>query len=398
MRVGIVPLSPQPSAMLDTFIQHLRTALDTRTLVKVTLSKASDRQSELTHLYLRPILLKEEPHLAFTYRYRTRDEAKNFDLEAAFAELTRLLPEVFLHAQLLTTERDYALRYSKKRKAHLSDTAPSHTAAPAWQHDHAKHRLIAPDAPFLHPLGITSATGKVLDKKQAKYKQINKYIEIIDSLLTGLTLDKPLRIVDMGSGKGYLTFALYEYLVQQRGLNVQLTGVELRPHLVDFCSEVAQAVGYSGLRFEARDIMTFEEHEIDLLIALHACDIATDIAIAKGIGAQAQLIVCAPCCHKQVRQSMTLTPALQPMLKHGILAERQAEMVTDAIRALTLEGHGYDTKVFEFISSEHTAKNVMITATRTSLPRPTAFAEITALMTQFGVSEHYLQRLLPPTP
>lgn len=381
--------------MLDTFLQHLQDAIVTRTLVKVTLSKASDRQSDLTHIYLRPVLLKGVAHLSFTYRYRSRDEAKNYTLEAAFAELQSLLPAQFLHAQLLTTQQDYALRYSKKRKAHLSQQAPSRTDAPAWEHDHAKQRLISPETPFLQHLGITSATGKVLDKKQSKYKQINKYIEIIDGLLAGLPLDKPLHIVDMGSGKGYLTFALYEYLVRQRGLAVQLTGVELRPHLVDYCNTVAAAVGYTGLRFEARDIMTFEHADIDILIALHACDIATDIAIAKGIMAQAQLIVCAPCCHKQVRQQMQGSPSLQPMLKHGILAERQAEMVTDAIRALTLEGHGYDTKVFEFISSEHTAKNVMITATHSSTPREAAFDEILALKTAFGVTEHYIERLLP---
>lgn len=380
--------------MLDTFIQHLHDAITTRTLVKVTLSKASDKASDLTHIYLRPILLKGHPHLSFTYRYRTRDEVKNYTLEAAFAELRRLLPEQFLHSQLLTTQRDYALRYSKKRKPHLSPSAPSHTTAPQWQHDHTKNRLIAPQTPFLHALGITSAAGKVLDKKQAKYKQINKYIEIIDSLLAGRTLDRPLRIVDMGSGKGYLTFALYEYLVQQRGLDVQLTGVELRPALVDFCNDLARQVGYTGLRFEARDIMTFQDTEIDILIALHACDIATDIAIAKGIHAQAQLIICAPCCHKQVRQNMQPPAPLQPMLQHGILAERQAEMVTDAIRALTLEGHGYDTKVFEFISSEHTAKNVMITASHTPHTRPSAFDDITTLKAQFGVSEHYIERLL----
>ncbi|RMF00679.1 MAG: SAM-dependent methyltransferase [Bacteroidetes bacterium] len=241
---------------------------------------------------------------------------------------------------------------------------------------------------------MTTSEGKVRKDGRRKFRQINKYLELIGHLLEEHPLPNPAHLVDMGSGKGYLTFALYDYLRHAAGLAVSLTGIELRPQLVAAANALAQREGFEHLRFVAQDIHDYQPAQsIDMLIALHACDTATDEALAKGIRAQAELIVVAPCCHQQVRKSMEIPADLNPMLRHGILLERQAEMLTDAIRALLLEAHGYRVKVFEFVGTEHTPKNVMITATKAS-SRPKALAEVESLKQQFGIRYHHLERLL----
>jgi hypothetical protein len=214
------------------------------------------------------------------------------------------------------------------------------------------------------------------------------------------TSEKPLQIVDMGSGKGYLTFALYDLLQRHLEQKVSLLGVELRPELCDFCNEQARSLGWQeGLRFEAMDILNYNEGDIDVLIALHACDTATDIAIAQGIRNGADLIVVAPCCHKQIRKAMKPKGPWAEILKQGILLERQAELLTDALRALLLQREGYKTKVFEFISASDTPKNIMIAAIKTkqalsSEELAALNKDIEMLKSDFGIPEHYLEKLL----
>jgi SAM-dependent methyltransferase len=203
-------------------------------------------------------------------------------------------------------------------------------------------------------------------------------------------------VVDMGAGKGYLTFALYDYLAQQQKWAVQVTGVEVRTDLIKQCNQIAASVGFSGLHFEEGYIQDYSLPDTDILIALHACDTATDDAIAKGVAAGAQLIVCAPCCHKQIRKAIKGSDVLHSVLEHGILKERQAEIVTDTIRALLLESKGYKTRVFEFISTEHTGKNLMIVGQKHHRKVDLDFyrKEIEKLKKAFGIEEHYLERLL----
>jgi SAM-dependent methyltransferase len=237
----------------------------------------------------------------------------------------------------------------------------------------------------------------VLKSAQDKYRQINSFIEILSSHLDKLPDGRPIRVIDMGSGKGYLTFALYDYLVSELGREARVTGVELRPELVAQCNQVARDSGLTGLDFEAGSIASFDCGAADAVIALHACDTATDDAIAKGIAAQAQLIVVAPCCHKQIRREIEAQgPAgdFDFMLKHGIFVERQAEMVTDAIRALVLEHFGYTAKVFDFVPDAHTPKNVLIVGDRRPDGRGDrhALERLNQAKRLFGVAEHYLER------
>ncbi|MEZ4891850.1 MAG: SAM-dependent methyltransferase [Saprospiraceae bacterium] len=244
----------------------------------------------------------------------------------------------------------------------------------------------------------TNSKGEVLAKSQDKWRQINKYLEIIQNLNAQTPLPKEPIIADMGSGKGYLTFALYDYLFNQLGLKPQITGIELRKELVKTCNKAAENSGFDGLHFEALNISDYHPPRLDMLIALHACDIATDMALAGGIFANANMIIAAPCCHKQIRKEMSTQNELAPVLRHGILEERQAELITDGIRALLLESEGYQTKVFEFVSTEHTAKNVMITAVKSGKAadkrRQKSLEQIQGIKSGFGIKEHYLENLL----
>jgi hypothetical protein len=311
---------------------------------------------------------------------------------------------VFKIVTLISSEEESVLQFNNKNKAQLRTKSVALKTNHINVHNKEKNYLIKEDATFLRLLSITSNEGKVFSDQQDKYRQINKYCEIMLSQFEQhKTFEQPeklIRIVDMGSGKGYLTFALYYLLKEIMQLNVEITGIELREALCRFCNEQAEKLGWAAhLRFAAMDIVNYPKGEIEVLIALHACDTATDIAIFQGIANDANLIVVAPCCHKQIRKEIKPKGPWKTILKNGILLEREAELLTDAIRALLLEREGYKTRVFEFISGEHTAKNLMITAGRlnksSKIEEPLKINdEIVDLKEQFGINEHYLEKLL----
>ena len=387
----------------EQFIQAFQTAFESGRFIKCTLGKpCQGATGDLKNVYFRTVSLKKGVHISANFRYQTRDEVKNYSAEAAFLVLREILGTVLLHADLFTSTGDYSLQITPGGKALFIQKKASQAAATTLEHNREKKRLIRPTAPWLHTLGITNIRGEVLANAQDKWRQINKYLEIIQSLLDEKPLPNDPHVADMGSGKGYLTFALYDFLTNVLGLNPVVTGIELRSNLVELCRKTARESNFTGLHFVTQNISTYQPDRLDMLIALHACDTATDLALATGILNQAKIIVAAPCCHKQIRKEMLAQNELAPILQHGILAERQAEILTDGIRALLLEAEGYQTKVFEFISSEHTAKNVMITAIKPEndrsgarqMRREKALAQTTALKTGFGIKEHFLEHLL----
>ena len=379
---------------VPSLTETLRQCLADGSFVKLTLSGYHGPEAALQKILARPIVVKKQPMVSFTYRYKTRDLVKNYDFAGAVTRAGDLVHECRT-AVLLSTGFD--LHYDGKQ---WKKSAPTQTAPASLAHDRPKQRVVASHAPYLHALGLTDANGKVHANAQDKFRQIDKYIEILGGLVNKLPAKHALRVADMGAGKGYLTFALYDHLAKA-GLSPVVTGVEFRADLVALCNRIATDVSFTGLNFVEGSIDGFDASGTDLLIALHACDTATDDAIAKGIAARAALIVVAPCCHKQIRHEMDAVapaPSLDFLLRHGTLMERQAEMVTDGLRALLLELHGYRTKLFEFISDAHTPKNLMITALRG--PAPTAARrtqlqqEIAQAKAQFGIRQHYLEGLL----
>jgi SAM-dependent methyltransferase len=268
-------------------------------------------------------------------------------------------------------------------------------------HDRQKRRRLDPGRPFLQALGITDARRAVLPSMSHKWKQINRFLEVFDHVFKGSALEgrRGIHVVDFGAGKGYLTFAIHDYLRNTRGMEARVTGVELRPGLVEFCNEVAGRLTCEGLTFRQGSLADAEAMEMDVMIALHACDTATDLALHRGIRAGASILLCAPCCHKQIRPQMTAPAVLQPVLRHGVHLGQEAEMVTDSLRALLLESVGYQVGVFEFISLEHTDKNKMISAVKRggAVDRGKALAQVEALKAFYGIREQELERLMGVT-
>jgi Methyltransferase domain len=394
----IKPKTKNYNLTTNTLLEKLQNSIEADTFVRFTLSKNQDSAADLKKVLVKLVLLKNEAQLSFVYRYSRKDVTKNFTLQEAYAEIRQLMADPFLIYNLFTTEADWAAEQLPNGQLKLKQLAASVTTTPVRQHDKTKNHLIQKTS-YLQLLGVTNSQGNINKDKGDKYKQINKFIEIIDSLLKDekvLLEKKPLSVVDMGAGKGYLTFALYDYLTNQQKVAAKVTGVEVRRDLVENGNHIATSVGFSGLHFEEGFIQDYVLPTTDMLIALHACDTATDDAIAKGVAAGAQVIVCAPCCHKQIRKEIKGSDALHSVLEHGILKERQAEIVTDTIRALLLESKGYKTRVFEFISTEHTGKNLLIVGQKHQRKVDADFyrKEIEKLKKTFGIGEHYLERLL----
>ncbi|UKJ06292.1 class I SAM-dependent methyltransferase [Solitalea lacus] len=385
------------SVVYNTFFDHLRTSLSNETFAKLTLAKTIGN-TQLLNIYVKPVKLKQELKLSLTYHFQTQDKVENYDIEEGIEVLKSYINNPFLSAILFTTQADIALKLNKKRVATIIESKPTFTQSVAQTHDQPKKRLIEADkANYLMHLGIVDEKGQVIKSMADKYRQINKYIEIIEGLVKNAAISKEdFQVIDMGSGKGYLTFALYDYLVNNLGINATVIGIELRKELVDLCNSIAQKCGFKNLHFVSERIENYKTEKIDLLIALHACDTATDDALYKGISAGAQLIVCAPCCHKQIRKQLHCSTELTPVLKHGIFEERQAEMLTDGLRSLLLESQGYKSKVFEFISNEHTRKNVMIVGSKMkdNKNQRTVKAQIDQLKLAYGIKEQQLETLL----
>ncbi len=381
------------SQPLDTLLDLLRAAIENSRMVKLTLSKTRKKNSEPKRVTIKPVALKSGLRYSFQYSYHTRDEVKNFTIEDTPAQVKDLLETHFLEANLFTLSEQHSLILNNKGNGRLLSKTLSVASELNLSHDRKKNRPLDSQSTHWHLLGMTDNNGQVLASMQHKFRQINKYVEILDGLLSPWLNEGRVRVVDMGAGKGYLTFALYEHLRHNTKLQIEVTGVELRPELVAKTNAIAQSAGLSGLSFVEGSISNFPLHDVDVLIALHACDTATDDAIAAGIAAGARLIVCAPCCHKQVRKEMKASAAQLPMLQYGILFERQAEILTDTLRALIMEKHGYKTHIQEFIEAEHTPKNVLLSGFRLDNPPPADEAEqkIERLKKDFGIRQHFLE-------
>ena len=393
---------------MEKFFEKLDSALKNDSFVKMTLSKPVVKNNELRNVYIKPILLKDNKMYQFTYRYERRDETKNFDAKQTRDQIKNLVPEVFQNVSLFTLTEDVTLLVSKKGKPTLMCKKINENREVDMSHDHEKQRLIDPSNPWWHLLGLTTRDGKVIADMQHKFKQICKYVEIVDGVMRQTKFGDEIHIADMGAGKGYLTFALYEYLTTHYDKKIVMEGVEIRPELVHKINEIIatcnnarkdaihRVSSESSIHFVQNSMADYKPEHLDVLIALHACDTATDDAILKGIRNNAKLIICAPCCHKQIRREMEKSGKTDAMTRFGIFLERQAVMITDAIRALVLEYCGYKTQVMEFIEIDNTPKNVLLVGRKSDKPvdKEAIAKQIKELLEQYGIGEHYLWKNL----
>ncbi len=383
---------------VDRFVKEFVNAVNANTFVKMTLGNYKGPDEHLQKILIRLVKTKKGVRLFFLYRENTRDTAKNFDFETGASLIAEALDGHFFSGHLFTKANDFQLEIGKKQKSRLNIAKPTFAALPQTGHDREKKEQVKADSLYLCALGITDDNGRVRDREQNKWRQINKFIEVLASLVDKSELRgrTELKIVDMGSGKGYLTFAAYDYFRNIRNIAVQITGVDTNRHLVEAGNGVAAASGFDGLKFVVGSIAGHDVGTVDILVALHACNTATDDAIYKGIAANAGLIVAAPCCHQEIRPQMQPPEMFRDVLKHGVMLERTAETLTDGLRSLLLERSGYSTRLFEFVPTEHTPKNNMLVGTRLKKPKePANFdRQIKAIKSLYSIREHHLEKLL----
>jgi len=316
--------STSPIAATDhraQFLGLLETSLSQNSLIKLVLAKYVGSEADLQRVIIKPLTVKEQPCLSFVYRYKTRDITKNFSLAEAVAVIASLIPESFKNAHLLSLTDEVQLEYSKKGKTTLfKSKAQQERQAPSAGHDREKKRYLELTRPFLTDLGVTNRQHELIPAMSRKWKQINKFIEVFSHALSSspLKLDQPIKVADFGSGKGYLTFAIHDYLCNTLQAQGQVTGVELREDMVTLCNNAAAGLEHPGLTFQHGDVRTVAPSALDVMIALHACDIATDYAIHMGIRSGASIIMCSPCCHKQIRLQIQSPALLKPMLQYGL--------------------------------------------------------------------------------
>lgn len=382
------------------FLNAVEESVRLKKFIKLSIKYDNNANGDLKQLYVRCIQIKQEDKLSFTLSYKTKDITKNYSIGEGMALLEGDFIGHCRSATLSDMRFNLQLERIRDRAYRLKKQKATHSTLPSLTHDRKKARIIDQKKYYLHALGLTDSTGNVFSRSQDKYKQINQFINLLAVDLKRYKKQELTKVVDMGAGKGYLTFALYDYLHNELKHDVFLTGVEIRQDLVEKCNNIARASNFTGLRFQQGYIGEYEAGDVDLLVALHACDTATDDAIFQGLSTKASMIVVAPCCHKEVRQEMERVKHLNQvsiLTRYGIFMERQAEMLTDGLRALILEYYGYKVKVFEFVSDVHTPKNVLIVASyggsQTSVFRKAIYDKINKLRSDFGITTQRLYRL-----
>ena len=391
---------------------------------RLVLGKYQGAEPALQRVVVRPLQLRGQQQLSFVYSYSTKDITKNLRCADGLAQVAALLTGAFRNAHLFTLQDETQLSLSKKGRGHVTvrplqavaagpqpaplagaaasiPPARPTAAATPHAHDRQKQRWLELDRPFLAALGVTTPQHTLVPAMARKWKQINKFVEVFAHALASSSLAGAphLQVVDFGAGRAYLSFAVHDYLRHSLGVQASVTGVELRSDLVQQGRAAIAELGLQGMHLSQGDVRDWQAEPMDVMIALHACDTATDHAIHLGLRAGAGIILCSPCCHQQLRPQLLSPHPLRSVFQHGIHVEQQAEMVTDSLRALLLQTQGYDTQVFEFVALEHTRKNKMILAVKRKTPRSAAalaatWAQVEELKSFFGVREQCLQALL----
>ncbi|AUD12889.1 MULTISPECIES: SAM-dependent methyltransferase [unclassified Planococcus (in: firmicutes)] len=383
---------------LQTMHAQLAEKLHSHALVTATISQPRQKSNDLKRIKLKPVELKEGYRIQFEYQYEQILKHQNLTIEQAVAELEQLFTE-FRQGLFQFTDEKVQIQLTKKFKVSYKSEASARAAADL-SHNRKKDYLLEDGIPypFLVRLGVQSPDGKVKKQKYDKFRQINRFIEFIDDALEHLPKDHPIRILDFGSGKSYLTFALYHYLRIEKGLDLRVTGLDLKKSVIEECQNIARDLDYQQLEFLVGDINDYDQDTaVDMVVTLHACDVATDMALARAVKWNAGVILSVPCCQHELNSQIQSSP-LDVMLQHGLIKERFSALATDSIRAELLSLVGYETQLMEFIDMEHTPKNILIRAYRTN-KKPAAgqlerYQEFTKLLNAKPFLENELKELL----
>lgn len=356
------------------YMQKVRELLETQLneeTFRVIISSPRDKQVA-KKLTFRPY--KDKGRLMFQRETYEKKQVfhDNMDKETALEEICAALEQKYRQMNLQCEEVAYTVLVSKKGKSTVKTDKSQIGKKIELSHNRKKQYILGcgEPIPFLVDLGVQTKEGKIVQKMYKKYKQINRFLEFIRDVLPELRAlgrqGAPLRIIDFGCGKSYLTFAVYYYLKIMNGLDVEMIGLDLKTDVISHCNELSKKYGYEDLKFLQGDIASYEgTDQVDMVITLHACDTATDFALDKAVKWGAKVILSVPCCQHEINQQIE-NELLQPLLKYGILRERFSALLTDALRANLLEQCGYKVQILEFIDMEHTPKNLLIRAVKTN--------------------------------
>ncbi|HQV92864.1 MAG TPA: methyltransferase [Anaerolineales bacterium] len=372
-------------------------------LIRATFSGGQKGSSLLWNkVVVRPVEIKGEIHLQFSYFDDKKDITKNYLLDEAASQVDELLALPFRNIFVESADGNVQVNISKKGKALVNEVKPSKTSAETnLAHDRQKNRLLSAEnaEPFLKAVGIMTQDGKIKADMQRKFKQINEFLRLVDETDSFEALSgQPIHVVDFGCGNAYLTFAIYYYLHDILKLDAHVTGIDLKADLIERHKEKVKSLGWSQLNFQVGQIADYKPETIpNVVLALHACDTATDDALAKGIQWESKLIVCAPCCQHELQEQMSRVPMpekLLPIFKDGIFFERMGDILTDTFRATILRILGYRTDVTQFVPIEHTAKNLMIRSVKTTSTGNIRWVEDYRNLKSFWGVTPYLEKLL----
>ncbi len=338
--------------------------IENKILQKLTLSKSNDK--EILRTIGRLIEIKGKLHLALESQYiNGKVLQKNVPAVQAPEVVAKMVPSAYKQANIVTSSGNCEVKVSKKDKITIIDHIKRDSAEIVnLEHNREKQYIIPANTPvdFLVALGVQDPQGFIYDNKRSKFRQINRFLEIVMDVESSIAASKDLYILDLCCGKSYLSFALYYYFTTIRGYKVTMDCVDLKKDVIAFCAGLAEKLNYTGLHFVSGDIRSFPIHRTpDLTVSLHACDIATDIVLAKGIDSGSRVILSTPCCHHEMAHQLTPQGNYTDfLLEHSILKQKLADAATDALRCKVLQIHGYDVTALELIDPEETPKNVLI--------------------------------------
>ncbi len=375
--------------------------LDEVGFVRATFSgRQRGQEIRWQRLELRPVEVKGQRHLQFSFFDEKQNIVKNYAGETAVTELTAALDLPFRNFHIITQTETIQINLSKKGKPIINRKATEKPQTVELAHDRSKNTILSEgeDIPFLKVMGVMRADGRIKADHRSKFQQINAFLKILAEVDEIATLPEPVRMIDFGCGNAYLTFAAYHYLVNILGKQAKVVGVDGLEKLIARNQSRAQELGWDGLTFEQGLIIDYQaDPPPNIVVALHACDTATDDTLAQGIRWQSQVIIAAPCCHHHLQVQLKERPSppeFEAVMRYGLLHERLGDILTDAFRAAILRMHGYHVTALQFISPEHTPKNLLLRAVKKGDEgEETAVAEYTHLQRYWQV-EPYLAQLL----
>lgn len=356
---------------IDREIRELLESTVNGGLYQIILSNAREKDKAFK-VKIRPVMLKNTLLFQETVYRGTKVFHENYQDLEMIPRIGNYLLRDFKQCEIEHTNRKAVILVSKKgkmtvrKKDAVQDGAEPHRTGVSLAHNRAKRYILeeGKTVPFLVDLGVQGSDGRIIRSKYDKYRQINRFLEFIEDILPALRMDREVQIVDFGCGKSYLTFAIYYYLHELMGMDVAITGLDLKQDVIECCNELSHRYGYRKLHFIKGDIAEYGGlTRADMVVTLHACDTATDHALIKAVKWDAKVILSVPCCQHEVNKQISCEE-LAPILQYGIIKERMSALITDALRADILKAQGYETDLLEFIDMEHTPKNILIRAVK----------------------------------